>query len=69
MQQIGISSGRCAQKIGEIVFVRRREQHLRRTADAKPCQRRQRFIRQHPPAQLRHLRFQFAECDVGEKQP
>ena len=48
------------EEIGEIRLVLRHEQHLRRPADAKPGQRRQRLVRQQPPAQLRH----FA-CRVG----
>ena len=53
------------QEVSEIVLIRRREQHLRRTADAKPGQLRQRLVRQQPPAQLRHRGFEIGR-DVGE---
>ena len=39
-------AAQMAQEMREVFFIGRREQHLRRTADAKPRQRRQRFIRQ-----------------------
>ena len=54
------------QEVSQIVFVRRREQHLRRTADAKPCQLGQRLVRQQPPAQARHRGFEIGG-DVGER--
>jgi hypothetical protein len=53
------------QEVREIVLIRRREQHLRRPADAKPRQLRQRLVRQQPPAQLRHGGFEVGR-DVGE---
>ena len=53
------------QEISQIIFIRRREQHLRRTADPKPCQFRQRLVRQQPPAQFRHRGFEIGR-DVGE---
>ena len=46
-----MSSGKMREEISEIVFIRRREQHLRRTADAKPGQLGQRLVGQQPPAQ------------------
>ena len=53
------------QEIGEIVFIRRREQHLRRAADPKPGQFGERLVRQQPPAQFRHRGFEIGR-DVGE---
>ena len=41
-----------AEEIREVGLVLRHEQHLRRPADAKPGQRRQRLVRQQPPAQF-----------------
>ena len=55
------------QEVSEVVFVRRREQHLRRTADAKPRQLRKRLVRQQPPAQIRHRGFEIGG-DVGKAQ-
>jgi len=42
------------EEIGEVSLVRRREQHLRRPADAKPRDIRQHRIGDNAPAQLRH---------------
>ena len=53
------------QKVSEIVFIRRRKQHLRRTADAKPGQFGERLVRQQPPAQAGHRGLEIG-CDVGE---
>ena len=53
------------EEISEVIFIRRREQHLRRAADPKPGQLRQRLVRQQPPAQLRHRGFEIGR-DVGE---
>ncbi len=60
-----IPSASSSEKIGKIVFVCRRKQHLRRTADAKPCQLRKRLVRQQPPAQFWHRGFEVGR-DVGE---
>jgi hypothetical protein len=38
------------EQIGEIGLVLRHEQELRRPADAKPGERRQRLVRKEPPA-------------------
>ena len=52
--------------VGKVVLVLRHEQHLRRPADAKPGQRRQRLVGQQPPAQFWRDRFQ-ARNDVGKR--
>src|SRR3981189_3274131 len=52
-------------EIGEVIFIRWREQQLRRTADPKPRQLGQRLVRQQPSAQLRHRGFEIGR-DVGE---
>jgi len=54
-------------EIGEIVFVGGRKKHLRRTADTKPGQLRQRLVGEQPPAQVRHRGFEVGG-DVGERQ-
>ena len=59
MTVTGISAGRLAQKIGQIVFVLRHEQNLRRAADAEPGQLGERLVGQQPPAQFRHFCFQI----------
>ena len=56
------------EEISEIVLIRRREQHLRRTADPKPGQFGQRLVRQQAPAQVRHRGFEIGR-DVGEHLP
>ena len=63
----GISAGRCAEEIGEVGLVLRHEQNLRRPADAKPGQLRERLVRQQPPAQLRHARFQVGGRSSGRQ--
>src|SRR5258708_13371458 len=52
-------------EIGEVIFIRWREQQLRRTADPKPRQLGQRLVLQQPSAQLRHRGFEIGR-DVGE---
>ena len=50
----GTAAGSRDEKIGEIVLVRRREQHLGRPADAEPGDLRERSAREQAPAQLGH---------------
>ena len=50
----GDIGGEIFQEIGEVGFVLRHEQKLRRAADAKPSEFRQRLIGEEPAAQLRH---------------
>ena len=53
------------QKIRKVSFISRREQHLRRTADTKPCERRQRLVGRKASAQRRHFGAKFGG-DVGK---
>ncbi len=46
-----------SQKRGEIVFVRREENRIRRAADSKPGKGRQRFATQKLAAHLRKVEF------------
>ena len=63
----GISRGSRAEKIGEILFVGRLEQRLRRAADAKPGEGRERRIGGEPAAQRGALRSDVGD-DIGEGQ-
>ena len=49
-------AGRLREEVGKVGFVGRHEENLRRPADAKPGQRRERLIRGNASAQLRHGR-------------
>ncbi|MGY4349464.1 hypothetical protein ACVWXM_005957 [Bradyrhizobium sp. GM7.3] len=53
------------EEIREIVLIRRREQHLRGTSDAKPGELGERLVRQQPAAKIGHHGFEVG-CDVGE---
>ena len=53
------------QRIAKVLLIFRHEQNLRRAADAKPGQLRQRLVRQQPAAQRRHFGFQLGD-DVGK---
>ncbi|MGY4481580.1 hypothetical protein ACVWWR_000771 [Bradyrhizobium sp. LM3.2] len=53
------------EEISEIVLVRRREQHLRGTADAKPGELGERLVREQPAAKFRHRGFESGG-DVGK---
>ncbi len=65
MTVTGTSAGSCARRVGEILFVLRREQHLRRPADPEPGQLGQRLVGDEPPAQSGHPRAQFGN-EVGK---
>jgi hypothetical protein len=53
------------QKISEVVFIGRRKQNLRRAADTKPRERRERLIGEQSPAQVGHRGFQIG-ADIGK---
>jgi hypothetical protein len=54
----GISLGRCLSRSARSASSSGYEQHLRRSTNAKPGERRQRLVRQQPPAQRGHLGFE-----------
>ena len=53
------------EEVSEIVLVRRREQHLRGTTDAKPGELGERLVGEQSSAKLRHCGFEFGR-DVRE---
>ena len=60
--------GEMRQEIREIALVLRHEQQLRRAADAKPGQLRQRLVGEQPPAQFGHLALQLRN-EISKHQP
>jgi hypothetical protein len=53
------------EEVSEIVLIRRREQHLRGTTDAKPGELGERLVGEQSSAKLRHCGFELV-CDVGK---